>query len=202
MALRTQIQRPIRFVHHSMYFLREWVQNPRNIGAIAPSSSKLGKSMAKHIDLDKEGVVIELGGGTGSLTKCILEHGVAPDNLIVFEHNPKFAGMLRKRFPEVKILQQDARKMTTILKEMGVEQINTIISGIPMRSLPKPILDSLLKESLDALKVGSSFIQFTYGKRSPIPEAFLTHCHWRIKSVDKIWRNLPPASVWKYTKLN
>lgn len=202
MGITKQIKRPVRFVHHSFYFVREWMQNPRNIGAIAPSSSQLGRAMAKHIDLSHPGVVIELGGGTGSLTRTILERGVPPERLLVFEHNPKFASMLRKAFPDIQVIQQDARKLSVILKEMNITEVNTIISGIPLRSLPKPLLEELLQESLKALNKSSSFIQFTYGKRSPVPEKCLVDAKWRIKAVEKIWQNLPPATVWKYKKLS
>lgn len=200
MKIANNLKRPIRYAHHSLYFVREWLQSPRNVGAIAPSSSALGDAMARQIDLTRDGVVIELGGGTGALTRALLKHGVKSENLIVFEQNPKFAKLLRKIFPHIKVLEADARNIQSILKKMNINTINAIISGIPLRSVPKDILAELIAASFHVLPVGSAFIQFTYGVRPPVPTDLIQNRLFDEKAVAKIWRNLPPATVWRYTR--
>lgn len=200
MKIRHQLKRPIRYAHHSLFFMKEWLQSPRNVGAIAPSSSSLGDAMARQIDLSREGVVIELGGGTGALTRALLKRGVAERNLYVFEQNPKFAKLLRKHFPAIHVIEADARDIEAILAKLNIKKINSIISGIPLRSVPKDILSELIAASFSVLPVGSSFIQFTYGVRPPVPMELIKNRLFNERAVAKIWRNLPPATVWRYTR--
>src|SRR5690606_41168729 len=68
-----------------LMFVNELMHQPKFTGAICPSSRKLGRYMAKHIPLNHDGIVIELGGGTGVITQAILDHGVPADKLIVIE---------------------------------------------------------------------------------------------------------------------
>ena len=56
-------------------FLSRWIRAPLRIGALAPSSKHLGREMARAIDVRKPDPVIELGGGTGRITRALLEAG-------------------------------------------------------------------------------------------------------------------------------
>ncbi len=182
------------------YFFRAWVRNPREIGAIAPSSPMLSQVMATQINFAQPGYVIELGGGTGSLTEALLKTGLDPKRLIVIEQNPQFVSLLRKKFPQLRILEADAQKLKLVLEQADIQEINAIISGIPLRSLPKKILIKIIRQSLELLPAHCAFIQFTYGAKSPIPEKLVNPQQFDIKISERIWLNLPPARVWTYRK--
>jgi phosphatidylethanolamine/phosphatidyl-N-methylethanolamine N-methyltransferase len=49
-------------------FTREIWANPRAMGAACPSTPSLASRMAARVPLDQEGLVVELGGGTGAVT--------------------------------------------------------------------------------------------------------------------------------------
>ena len=66
-------------------FLKRWLRNPLRLGAVAPSSHRLVGRVAQHVRLDPGEYVIELGGGTGRLTKALLERGIPADRLIVLD---------------------------------------------------------------------------------------------------------------------
>ena len=59
-------------------FTREIWANPRAMGAACPSAPSLASHMASHVPLDRDGLVVELGGGTGAVTAALLKHGVPP----------------------------------------------------------------------------------------------------------------------------
>ena len=80
-----------------LQFLRGAVANPLSVGAIAPSSSSLGRAIAAQIDLDLPGPVAELGPGTGAVTREILRRGVGPERLTVIEYDPVFARKITER---------------------------------------------------------------------------------------------------------
>jgi len=56
----------------NLRFLRALIARPKNIGAIFPSSPALAKAIARQIDPRMPGPVLELGPGTGVVTKAIL----------------------------------------------------------------------------------------------------------------------------------
>src|SRR3546814_8697364 len=64
-------------------FIQEFITRPGTIGAICPSSRFLAKHMALEVPRADDGLVIELGGGTGVITQALLDQGVAPEKLMV-----------------------------------------------------------------------------------------------------------------------
>ena len=54
-------------------FTREIWANPRAMGAACPSAPLLAGSMAARVPRDCDGLVIELGGGTGAVTTALLK---------------------------------------------------------------------------------------------------------------------------------
>ncbi len=77
--------------------IRAWRKQPAHMGAIAPSSAKLARAMASKIQLSDQGIVVELGPGTGVITQAILNHGVCPKRLIAIEYNPQLVKRLQSR---------------------------------------------------------------------------------------------------------
>ncbi len=203
-CLERLLKRPFYVLKMCFHFFKAWIKNPRNIGAIAPSSNLLGQAIASEINLDKPGFIIELGGGTGALTKALLNSGIDPKRLIVIEQNLNFVKLLKQQFTQSLILEADAQNLAQVLKDQKITEINAIVSGIPLRSLPKRVLINIIKNSLSLLSIDSSFIQFTYGVRSPIPLK-LVHENpslFSIKVSNRVWGNIPPATVWVYSRIS
>src|SRR5258708_5267818 len=85
-------------------FLARWLRAPHKIGALTPASRYLARAMADQVAPD-QGLVIELGAGTGNVTQALLDAGLPPDRLIVVERDPAFYILLKQRFPFLKILR-------------------------------------------------------------------------------------------------
>ncbi len=75
-------------------FLAAWVRAPLRMGAIIPSSKSLARAMAKQVDPDQPGMVIELGAGTGAITQALLDSGLAPSRMLVIERDPQLQLLL------------------------------------------------------------------------------------------------------------
>ena len=97
-------------------FIQELVNNPREIGAILPSSRNLAMAMAKWLPHDSDAYALELGPGTGAVTQALIERGLREDRLIGIERSPKMADHLRARFPRAKIITGDAFQLDDLLK--------------------------------------------------------------------------------------
>jgi len=176
-------------------FLSRWVKAPHRIGAVAPSSRQLARAMARQIDLAEEGPIIELGGGTGSITRALLATGVSRDRLIVVERDPTLAALLRMRFPGVKIMRGDAAELVQLLRPLGISRAAAVVSSLPLLSMPKRLRRRIVEESFAFLGGGAgTFVQFTYGVVSPLgPELGLLG-----EVAARVWWNFPPAAVWRF----
>jgi phosphatidylethanolamine/phosphatidyl-N-methylethanolamine N-methyltransferase len=180
----------------SRLLFKLWLKNPRKIGAVAPSSPELAGAMARQIPRGP-GWVVELGGGTGSVTKAILESGVARDKLVVVERDPTLHRILHERYPGVRILHGDAMQLQALLRREGIDQVKAVVSSLPLISMKRTIQYRITAQAFGCLEPGAPLIQFTYSLFSPIPR--------RLHGVegqvgDRVLQNLPPASVWIYRK--
>ncbi len=171
-------------------FLQELINRPGAIGAICPSSRYLARQMARQIPDSKDGLIVELGGGTGVITRALLDHGVAPEKLKVIEFSAPFVRRLRQRFPDVEVIHGNAADLCDLLPRNT--KICAIVSSLPLCSLPEPITQSILEQWRTLLHDGGVAIQFTYNLRLP---------KWR-RLVDAqqtssqfVWANLPPANI-------
>ena len=82
-------KRPLRF-DDDVKFLRTWIEKPLATGAVMPSGRVLARTMARYVDPQSTGPVIELGPGTGPVTEALVNHGVDPARLLLVEFNPDF----------------------------------------------------------------------------------------------------------------
>lgn len=179
-------------------FLSRWIKAPHLIGALAPSSRGLARAMARQIDPKGQGAIVELGGGTGSITRALLERGLPPARLVVVERDRTLAALLRTRFPGVRILHGDAVELVALLRPLAIEGAAAIVSSLPLLSLPKQMRRRIVEQSFALLGDQGTFVQYTYGVASPVaaPEFGLIG-----EVAQRIWRNFPPAVVWRFRRL-
>jgi len=177
-------------------FLSRWIRTPLRIGAVVPSSPRLAREMARAIDTRSPRHVIELGGGTGSITRALLDAGVAAERLVVIENDKRLARLLRHRFPHVHVIHGDARDMLALVRPLGVTSASGVVSGLPLISMPIETQKHIIAQSFALLGREGAFVQFTYGPVSPVLAPARTHLHAEVTG--RVWRNFPPASVWRY----
>jgi phosphatidylethanolamine/phosphatidyl-N-methylethanolamine N-methyltransferase len=181
----------------SRLLLKLWLKNPLKIGAVAASSPELAAAMARHIPVGGEGYVVELGGGTGPVTRAILDTGVPPERLIVVERDAVLHRHLADRYPNVRVLQGDAMHLQQLLRREGIHPVKAIVSSLPLLSMKKAIQHRIGSQAFSVLEPDGPFIQFTYGLFSPLNRNRLGV---RGTVEDRVLQNLPPASVWLYRK--
>ena len=80
-------------------FIKRWLRQPLAMGAVMPSGPLLTKALALTAVREmqgRDGHVIELGAGTGEVTKALLAAGIAPDRLALVERDPELVAFLRE----------------------------------------------------------------------------------------------------------
>ena len=139
-------------------FWRELLKDPRSIGSISPSGAALGSAMVKVLLADRPGCVVELGAGTGAITRALVGIRHQIDNLIVIEKSPQLAAMLAARYPCLHIVQGCASLVGTL--DFPVSRPLTIVSSLPLRSLPVAELNAIKNviASLSSREAGFRFI--------------------------------------------
>jgi phosphatidylethanolamine/phosphatidyl-N-methylethanolamine N-methyltransferase len=182
----------------SRLLLKLWLKNPLKIGAVAASSPELAAAMARHIPLQEPGFVVELGGGTGPVTRAILEAGVPAERLAVVERDPTLHRHLAQRYPGVRVLLGDAMHLQSLLKREGIAPVKAIVSSLPLLSMKKSIQHRIAAQVFSVLEAGAPMIQFTYGLFSPLKNRERLGVSGKVE--DRVLQNLPPASVWLYRK--
>ncbi len=173
-----------------LLFIKAVLSNPRAIGAACPSSTDLADAMAAQVN-KCSGVVVELGGGTGVITRALLRQGILPEQLIIVESEPTLARHLRRAFPNIRVIEGDASRLKQLLGS-DIEKVQAVVSSLPMRSLPQPAVRAIMDQIRQLLHRGGTFVQFTYSlhTHSIGRENLLAHRGSRI-----IWKNFPPARV-------
>jgi phosphatidylethanolamine/phosphatidyl-N-methylethanolamine N-methyltransferase len=179
-------------------FIRSWFDNPLRAGAVSPSGPALARMMARYVDPDATGPVIELGPGTGAITEALLARGVAPDGLFLIEFDPNFCAHLRRRFPGVNVVEGDAYAFRSLLAGRLSEKAASVVSSLPLLVKPEQQRLGLLADAFGCMAPEGVFIQFTYGPVSPMPRYRSFGPTFRAERSPQVWLNLPPASVWTY----
>jgi phosphatidylethanolamine/phosphatidyl-N-methylethanolamine N-methyltransferase len=175
-------------------FWRALRADPRRVGALVPSGPALAQAMLDLTLAEPPGHVIEIGAGTGAITRVLARHSQAFASLHVMECDQQLAAGLRLRFPETPIHACCASH----LDELHVDPIDrlTLVSSIPFGSLTPADSGSLL--AAIARQTAKTrvwrLLQYSYGGRMPFRPDSAAHRWQRLHTV---WRNLPPATLWQ-----
>ncbi|HYX05076.1 MAG TPA: hypothetical protein VE963_23485 [Reyranella sp.] len=184
-------------------FLKRWLRRPFAIGAVVPSGRPLAEAMAETTlaNLDGQaGHVVELGAGTGEVTRALLDKGIAPERLTLVERDPELSVFLRRRFPRPHVIEGDAARLSHLLADHGIERVGAVVSSLPLLSLPAAVVGGIVGGVFEALPAGGALVQFTYGPNPPIPRVVRERLRLDSAHGRRIWRNVPPAVVWTFKR--
>lgn len=177
-------------------FFKGWMDQPKAVGAILPTSAVTARRMASVIDLSSGLPVLELGPGTGVISRAILERGLAPERLTCVEYSADFVEHLRRLYPRVNVIEGDAFNLGPVLGPVA-PAFDCVISGVPMLSFPVAQRVAYLEALLRRIPRGRPVVQITYGPLSPIPAG---HGDYTVEHFDFVLRNVPPAQLWLYRR--
>ena len=163
------------------------------LGSIVPSSRFLVDQVLAPIDWHCARVIVEYGPGVGTFTGEILRRMHPQAQLVAIETNRSFVRFLRRSLPDPRlhVAHASAADVQKVLRQLGFERANYIISGIPLGSMPDPVRADIAAASRDTLEPGGEFLVYQFTSRV-LPVLQRTFRHVR-RSVER--RNLPPAQL-------
>ena len=178
-------------------FFKGWIDKPKAVGSIVPTSSVTARRMASVVDPGSGLPVLEVGPGTGVITRAILARGIKPENLYAVEYSEDFVRHLEDHYPGVNVIQGDAFDLNKTLGDKRGLRFDSVISGVPLLNFPVARRVAYLESLLKRIPHGRPVVQLTYGPKSPIPPGLgdytVEHFHFII-------RNIPPTQLWLYRR--
>ena len=176
-------------------FFRRWLANPLQMGSVVPSSSALCHRIVRHTKRAEDEVILELGAGTGVISRALLSSGLPRDRLIVVEIVPDMAKHLRRVLPGAMVIEGDARALPDLIPPRWHGRVGTVICGIPLVLLSVAEQRRFI-DAIEAVAPGRGFLHFSYCATSPLAARRHGLAARRVA-----WTplNFPPASVWRYT---
>ena len=175
-------------------FFRRWLKEPKQLGTLAPISKKMARAAAKLMRNPACLKVVEIGAGTGRLTRSLIDYGVKAENLTAVEMDESFCDFLRMSIPKVHVIQGDACELPSLLRKDLIHSVDVIYSVIPLTYLPVETRDKILTQALTVLKPGGKFYHVCYTPFSPFRRNHLI----KSKNLLSSWFNLPPGFIWEF----
>jgi phosphatidylethanolamine/phosphatidyl-N-methylethanolamine N-methyltransferase len=180
-------------------FLRRFLDDPKRTGAVAPSSPFLAREMARAVNPHTPGLVVELGPGTGPVTKALIARGVGRERLLLVEYDAHFCKLLAERYGASRVVRGDAYALGATLAGRLGGPVAAVVSSLPLLNERPERRLRLLDEAFALMGPDGVFVQFTYGLKLPVPREALAG-RYVARSGAPILRNLPPASVWTFRR--
>lgn len=178
-------------------FFKGWIDKPKAVGSIIPTSSVTARKMASIIDPNSGLPALEVGPGTGVITKAILKRGVKPANLYTVEYSHDFVLHLRRNYPGVNVIEGDAFDLDGTLGDKAGMVFDSVVSGVPLLNFPVATRVKYIESLLDRIPSGRPIVQLTYGPKSPVPPGL---GDYTVEKFDFIIRNIPPTILWIYRR--
>ena len=191
-------------MNEHLQFLQAFLKNPLYVGAISPSSPDLARAMIEGVRPDENNIVLELGVGTGAITKFLRDAVPDEKSYLGIEINREFVEKLKEDFPGLLIVCGSAGDAQAIHQNSGFGTVKYIVSGLPFASLPKDVSESILHEVDKFMAEGCLFRTFQYAHAYRLPPAvkfrrYMEERYGKVQRSSLVLKNVPPAYTltWK-----
>jgi len=147
---------------HPLAFLTGFLQRPKEVASIIPSSRFLMRRVVQGADVAHAKLVVELGPGTGGSTRAMLR-AMRPDaTLLAIEIHPGFVRLLRRTIDDPRLIVHEgsATDLAAILRQHGLGAPDVVFSGIPFSQIPEAVGLGILHAVQDALAPGGRFVAY------------------------------------------
>ncbi|MBB6673924.1 class I SAM-dependent methyltransferase [Cohnella nanjingensis] len=172
-------------------FMKKFLENPKQVGSLTPSSVYLARSMAGAVQWNEVRAFAELGAGTGAITRCLDKMRYDDTAGYLFEKNPAMRRRLAEAYPHFRC-HADALEMSELLRREGVPAFDCIFSGLPFFNFEQRLRDQLLSQVRQSLAPDGQFVAFQYSLQ--MRKQFARH--FDVQALRFVPINFPPAFVY------
>ena len=207
-------------------FLKQFFQHYHTTGSVLPSSGSLAKSLCRYVGTSDRASsngslggnpreVLEVGPGTGAVTRRLVQRMGGQDRLTLVELNVDFVRHLRERFDHEPAFQNVAGRTQIVhgrLEDLPQEpRFDLIISGLPLNNFTVGEVEKILDHFQRLLKPEGTLSFFEYiAIRKVKSLVSRSEGRARLRGIgralnrvldtqeikrDWVWPNVPPAWV-------
>jgi phospholipid N-methyltransferase len=182
-------------------FIRAAVKDPRKVSTPFPTLKFLAQALIKHSTLSQDHNIVELGCGTGAITKHILDAGPY-DSYVGVEISSSMIDFLQRSYPDNTFIKASADNLDGYIESNSVD---VVISSLPWTMFSGVVQEAIIEEIMRILKPGGHFVTFICLHALPLPGAaraqklFKSHFS-QFEYCESITRNLPPANIYRGIK--
>ncbi len=191
----TPRNRSSRLLDQWRVFFQGFMQHPRMVGSIIPSSRFTVNKMLGPVKWDECKLFVEYGPGVGTFCQPVLDRLPADGRLVVIDTNPLYIDFLRKSFddPRFHAVLGSAEHVEKIVHSHGHDHADYVLSGLPFSTLPDGVGPEIAAATHRVLRPGGAFLvyQFSAKARDYMAEHF-SH----IEQGFEFWNVLPCQLFW------
>jgi phosphatidylethanolamine/phosphatidyl-N-methylethanolamine N-methyltransferase len=182
-------------------FLAAALRRPATMGAVTPSSPRLGAVLASVVPRVGSPVVVELGPGTGAVSAVIAEKLPPGARHLAVELDPGMVEFLRRTRPALEVVPGNAAQLAALLAERGVHHVDAVVCGLPWALFDDATQASVLEQVSTVIGTTGAFTTFAYlhGMTLAAARRFrrtLRDTFDEVLVSATVWRNVPPAFVY------
>ncbi|MDX1516922.1 MAG: methyltransferase type 12 [Woeseiaceae bacterium] len=178
-------------------FLQGFLKTPKIVASVVPSSSFLKQRVVAEARVDTATTVVELGPGTGGLTKALLAAMPPDSKLLAIEYTAAFVPTLQRiddaRF---EVVNACASTLPDQLETRGLDAADAIVSGIPFSTMPGELATGIAAAIANALRPAGRFVAYQFSDRV----VDVTRAYLGEPTTQRELLNIPPLRVFRWQK--
>ncbi|RPF71912.1 class I SAM-dependent methyltransferase [Aurantiacibacter spongiae] len=179
-------------------FFRGFLEEPRMVGSIIPSSRVTINAMLEPVEWSRCKLFVEYGPGVGTFCQPVLDRLPRDGELLVIDTNPLFIDYLKRTIRDSRFhaVLGSAADVEDIVRSIGHEKADYILSGLPFSTLPDGVGPAIVKATHRVLREGGAFLTYQF---AGVARDLTARVFPRVET-GYVWRNIPPCVLawgWK-----
>lgn len=176
-------------------FFRGFIEHPRMVGSIIPSSRFTIRKMLDPVKWDECKLFVEYGPGVGTFCGPVLERLRQDGTLLVIDTNPLFIDYLNRTITDSRFsaVLGSAEDVAQIVKDHGHDHADYILSGLPFSTLPAGVGPAIVEATHTVIRPGGAFLVYQF---SAAARDFMAVHFARIEQSFELLNVLPCQLFW------
>ncbi|MEK7356367.1 MAG: methyltransferase domain-containing protein [Bdellovibrionota bacterium] len=187
---------------YKIEFVKAALRRPFDVSTVFPTSRSLAETMLSFADIENAKSVVELGSGTGAITKYLAPRLLDGQSFVGVELDSKMVEFLHKEWPSLRFESGPAESLPTWVEPGSVD---VIVSSLPWTIFSEETQSRTIRAIVESLRPGGMFLTYVCANAYLYPQAgsflrLLRTSFADLKRSELEWRNIPPAFVYRGVK--
>lgn len=180
------------------FFMLLWaaLKNPLQVSTVFETGDSAAETLIADVPSMPSGMIVELGVGTGAITKSLAAKLRRPESYVGLELNEDLIEFSKERFPKLRFVEDSAENFPTYLNG---QRASAVISSLPWTLLPDGKMEEILQAVVKNLEPDGVFSTYMtlHVLKTPAGKRFQELMQTLFLSVETklVIDNLPPAKI-------